>query len=81
MAKKPSPRNWKDVQMMFAAISMALTLTLWNFFAGPDREAAAKRADELASAPRAQPCRKRPLRRIELRKEPPDKKGYNRTCS
>ena len=36
---------------MFAALSMALTLALWNLFAGPDREAAAKRVEELASTP------------------------------
>ena len=50
MANKPSPRNWKDVQTMFATTSMALTLALWNHFAGPDREAAEKRAQEEAEA-------------------------------
>ncbi len=34
---KPAPRNWNDIQMFLAALSMALTLGLWNLFAGPDR--------------------------------------------
>ena len=37
MANKPAPKNWNDVQLTIAAGSMALTLTLWNLFAGPDR--------------------------------------------
>jgi hypothetical protein len=51
MANKPSPRNWNDIQIVIATISMALTLAFWNLFAGPDRETAAKRAQEQAALP------------------------------
>jgi hypothetical protein len=44
MGNKPASRNWNDIQIVIAAISMALTLGLWNLFAGPDRETALKRA-------------------------------------
>ena len=49
MANKPSPRKWKDLQVMIATGSMALTLAFWNLFAGPDREAAVKRTQEKAA--------------------------------
>lgn len=49
MANKPATRNWNDTQMIIATISMAMTLGFWNLFAGPDREAAAKRAEEEAA--------------------------------
>ena len=55
MANKPAPKNWNDVQLTIAAGSMALTLTLWNLFAGPDRAEAVKRAQDLAALPPAQP--------------------------
>lgn len=44
MANKPITRNWNDIQIVIVTISMALTLGLWNLFAGPDRETALKRA-------------------------------------
>jgi hypothetical protein len=44
MAAKPNSRNWNDIQIVIAAVSMALTLGLWNLFAGPDREVALQRA-------------------------------------
>lgn len=43
MAAKPNSRNWNDIQIVIAAVSMALTLGLWNVFAGPDRETALQR--------------------------------------
>src|SRR6185369_3678551 len=55
MANKPSPRNWNDIQVVIATISMALTLVFWNLFAGPDRAVAMKRAQEQAGSVPAQP--------------------------
>ncbi|CAG0992337.1 hypothetical protein ANAEL_02372 [Anaerolineales bacterium] len=51
MASKPTSRNWNDIQLVIATGSMALTLALWNLFAGPDRETAMKRAQEKADLP------------------------------
>jgi hypothetical protein len=56
MANKPAPRNWNDVQIAIATVSMVFTLAFWNLFAGPDREVAAKRAQEQASQPPPQPA-------------------------
>ncbi len=50
MANKPS-RNWNDIQVVIATVSMAVTLVFWNLFAGPDRASAEKRAQEQASIP------------------------------
>jgi hypothetical protein len=51
MAPKPK-RSWFDVQMALMTISMASVLGLWNLFAGPDREAALRKAaEEQASQP------------------------------
>ena len=50
MAPKPK-RSWTDVQMAIMTISMASVLGLWNLFAGPDRESAAKKAAEAQAAP------------------------------
>ena len=55
MANKPTSRNWNDVQIAIATISMAFTLAFWNLFAGPDRETAAKRAQEQATLLPLQP--------------------------
>jgi hypothetical protein len=55
MANKPAPKKWNDIQVAIATISMASTLVFWNMFAGPDREAAAKRAQEQAVAIPPQP--------------------------
>lgn len=55
MANKPAPRNWNDIQVVIATISMALTLVFWNLFAGPDRESALKRAQEQAAIPPPEP--------------------------
>ncbi len=51
MANKSAPRSWSDVQFVIATGSMALTLAFWNMFAGPDREAAMKQAQERAAVP------------------------------
>jgi hypothetical protein len=45
MAPKPK-RSWFDVQMVLMTISMVSVLGLWNLFAGPDREAALRKAAE-----------------------------------
>ncbi len=55
MANKPAPKKWIDIQLAIATISMASTLVFWNMFAGPDREAAAKRAQEQAATIPPQP--------------------------
>jgi hypothetical protein len=51
MANKPTPRNWNDIQVAIATISMAITLVFWNMFAGPDRESAVKHAQEQVAIP------------------------------
>ena len=51
MANKSAPRNWNDIQVVIATISMAVTLAFWNLFAGPDRVSALKRAQEQAEIP------------------------------
>ena len=50
MATKPK-RKWTDVQLAIMTLSMASVLGLWNLFAGPDRESAAKKVAEAQSAP------------------------------
>jgi hypothetical protein len=47
-------KNWNDVQIAIATISMALTLLFWNLFAGPDRETALRRAREQAALSQAE---------------------------
>ena len=52
MANKPAPKkNWNDVQVAIATVSMVTTLAAWNIFAGPDRVSAMKRAEEQATLP------------------------------
>ncbi|MBK8821622.1 MAG: hypothetical protein IPN58_03160 [Anaerolineales bacterium] len=55
MANKPASRNWNDIQLVIATGSMAFSLIFWNMFAGPDREAAIKRAQEQAAQPPMDP--------------------------
>lgn len=55
MANKTTSRNWNDIQLVIATGSMAFSLIFWNMFAGPDREAAIKRAQEQAVLPPQQP--------------------------
>jgi hypothetical protein len=52
MPPKKAARNWNDIQMAITAVAMTLMLALWNLFAGPDREAAARKA---AQEPQATP--------------------------
>jgi hypothetical protein len=54
MTNKPASRNWNDVQVTIATISMAFTLIFWNLFAGPDHAAALKRAQEQAARDQAE---------------------------
>ncbi len=49
MSNKPNKRNWNEVQFFIATASMTLSLGLWNMFAGPDRAAARKLAEESAT--------------------------------
>lgn len=49
MAPKPK-RSWFDIQMTIMTISMASALGLWNLFAGPDREAALRKAAEIQAS-------------------------------
>lgn len=55
MANKPTKQNWNDIQIAITSISMVLTLAFWNLFAGPDREASAKRAQEQATQAQPKP--------------------------
>jgi len=55
MAGKSKINKWNDIQLVIASGSMALTLVFWNFFAGPDRETALKRAQEQAAIPPPEP--------------------------
>jgi hypothetical protein len=50
---KPASRSWGDIQMALAALTMALTLGLWNLFAQPDRVAAEQKAKEAPDLPPA----------------------------
>ena len=59
MTNKPAPRNWNDVQTVLATMAMALTLGLWNLFAGPDR-ALAKNNDQAAVVPPIVPPTEQP---------------------
>ncbi len=59
MANKPAPRNWNDVQTVLATMAMALSLGLWNLFAGPDR-ALAKDNSQTALAPPPVPPTEQP---------------------
>ena len=54
MSNKPAAKNWNDVQVAIATISMVLTLIFWNLFAGPDRAMALKRAQEQAARDQAE---------------------------
>jgi hypothetical protein len=56
MANKPASRNWNDIQLVIATGSMAFSLIFWNMFAGPDREAAIKRAQKQAAQPPVEPA-------------------------
>jgi uncharacterized membrane protein YgcG len=56
---KPASRNWNDIQMLLAALAMALTLGLWNLFAGPDR-ALAKESAQPTELPPPQPVAEQP---------------------
>ena len=70
MANRPAHRNWNDVQIAIATISMAFTLAFWNLFAGPDRESAAKRAQEQAALPPPQPIQTTAAPVVEVQPQP-----------
>ena len=46
---KLTPKNWNDVQVAIATVSMVTTLACWNLFAGPDRVSALERSQEQAT--------------------------------
>jgi hypothetical protein len=51
MPPKPKLRNWNDVQIMLATISIAATLGLWNVFAEPVKTVTAQVQDEPVTPP------------------------------
>lgn len=52
MKPKNKKRTWFDVQIVILTVAMTTVLSMWNLFAGPDREAAlASQKDELADNP------------------------------
>ena len=51
MPPKPKLRNWNDVQIMLATISIAATLGLWNLFAEPVKTVTAQVQDEPVTPP------------------------------
>ncbi len=40
MKSRTKKRTWFDVQIVILTVATTAVLSLWNFFAGPDREAA-----------------------------------------
>lgn len=52
MKSKTKKRTWFDVQIVILTVAMTTVLSLWNFFAGPDRKAALQsQVDELQGKP------------------------------
>jgi cytochrome oxidase assembly protein ShyY1 len=45
MANKPKSKNWNDVQMVIAAIAIALSLGFWNMFSAPAKQDLANQVD------------------------------------
>jgi hypothetical protein len=54
MANKPASRNWKDIQMVMAAMTMTLTLGLWNVFARQDLAKAGENGSQPGLTPAAE---------------------------
>ena len=57
MSPKPTSNKWLDLQLIIAAVAMTSVLTLWNMFAGPDKEKAVEKAaaDQAAQIPTIMP--------------------------
>jgi len=52
MKSRTKKRTWFDVQIVILTVATTAVLSLWNFFAGPDREAALESlADEEVASP------------------------------
>jgi len=51
MSNKSASRNWNDIQLAIAAVSMAVSLLLWNMFAGPDRLKTMREQANASSSP------------------------------
>lgn len=51
MANKPKSKNWNDVQMVIAAVAIALSLGFWNMFSAPAKQDLANQADPVTAPP------------------------------
>jgi len=51
MANKPKSKNWNDVQMVIAAVAIALSLGFWNMFSTPAKQDLANQVDPVTSPP------------------------------
>jgi len=51
MPPKNKSRNWNDVQIAIATVSVAATLGLWNLFAEPPKIVTAQAADPVIPPP------------------------------
>lgn len=56
MPAKPNPKNWNDIQMALAAISITATIGLWNTFATPAKIETAQNLAAPAAAISASPA-------------------------
>lgn len=60
MPAKPNPRNWNDVQTAIAAVTVVITLGLWNLFAQPSKTVTAQSVDTLTPPPTEPPIAAEP---------------------
>ena len=60
MPAKPNPRNWNDVQTAIAAVTVVITLGLWNLFAQPSKTVTAQSVDTLTPPPTEPPVAAEP---------------------
>jgi cytochrome oxidase assembly protein ShyY1 len=51
MANKPKSKNWNDVQMVIAAVAIALSLGFWNMFSAPAKQDLANQVDPVTAPP------------------------------
>ena len=52
MKSQTKKRTWIDVQIVILTVAMTAVLSLWNLFAGPDRDAElSSQVDEIAVNP------------------------------
>lgn len=55
MPAKPNSRNWNDVQTAIAAVTVVLTLGLWNLFAQPSKTVSAQSSVDTVPPPPTEP--------------------------